>query len=79
MYLTGGTDYELDQASLTFLSGASVMQQMCVTVNSIGDDLIDGTETFLVFFTLATPDIFQGESYVTVTITDDRDSECNLY
>ena len=64
--------------SLTFLCDAPVMQQLCVTVNIVGDDVIDGNETFVVIFNLATPDIFRGGSYVNITITDDGDSECLL-
>ena len=68
----------LDGTSLTFLSSAPVMQQLCISVNITGDDVIDGNETFMVIFTLATPDTFQGGSNVTITIIDDGDSECNL-
>ena len=49
----------LDRTSLTFLNGASVMQQICVTVT--------------VFITLAIPDIFQGCSNVNMTILDNDD------
>ena len=55
-----------------------MMQQLYVTVNIVGDDVIDGNETFVVIFNLATPDIFRGGSCVNITIIDDGDSECLL-
>ena len=72
MYPIGDSDYMLDRTSLTFLNGASLMQQMCVLVSIIGDDVIYINETFMVIFTLETPDMFQGSSIVNITIIDNE-------
>ena len=47
------------------------MQMVCISVNITGDDVTETSETFRIFFTLATPDIFQGGSNVTINIIDD--------
>ena len=72
--MTVGNDYTLDRNSLTFMSGANISQQMCVMVNILEDDLIETNKTFMVVFSLATPDIFLGDSNVSITIID-RDGE----
>ena len=59
------------------MSGATVSQQMCVMVNIIGDDLIEANKTFMVVFSLVTPDILLGGSNVSIAIID-RDGECIL-
>ena len=75
--MTVGNDYTLDQNSLTFMSGANISQQMCVMVNIIDDDFVESNKTFMVVFSLATPDMFLGGSNVSITIID-RDGECIL-
>ena len=75
--MTVGNDYTLDRNSLTFMSGANISQQTCVMVNILEDDLIETNKTFVVVFSLATPDMFLGGSNVSITIID-RDGECIL-
>ena len=77
MHMTVGKDYTLDWNSLTFMSGATLSQQTCVMVNIIEDDLVEANKTFMVVFSLVTPDILLGGSNVTIAIID-RDGECIL-
>ena len=77
MYPTGGSDYTLDQISLTFQDNATVIQELCIPVNITDDDLTERNETFNVVFTAAAPDIIEGGSNITITIID-GDGECIL-
>lgn len=77
---TGGYDYNFDVTSLTYPSGRLVMPQLCVTVGIIGDGVQETDETFTVIFTPTTPDMIDGRTSVTVTITESELSEiCNSY
>ena len=79
MFLADGMDYSSDtEANLTFTMNNRELDQLCLIVTIIGDNLIDGNETLEIFFQLSTQDTLLGGSNVTITIIDDVDCEYNL-
>ena len=67
----GGSDYVLGETLLTFPSSSLEMQSICISVNITGDDVTETNETFLLLFSVAIPDRFDGMSNAMITIIDD--------
>ena len=67
----GGSDYVLGETLLTFPSSSLEMQSICTSVTIVEDDVTETNETFVLQFTVATPDRFDAISNVMITIIDD--------
>ena len=64
---TAGVDYEISNASVTFLANGSSIQ--CFNVTLLSDGEFEPAETFAIFFNLSNPRIQLGPiTNVTITI-----------
>ena len=73
------SDFTLDTTALTFPALSTAMQ--CADITIIGDDVLEGDETFTVTIDVTTTDVTEGNTMTTVTITglySDRGSHMKL-
>ena len=69
-----GEDYTPVLTMLTFQTGATGRNPLCVDINISDDDVLEGDEAFIIELTPVTPGVLVGNAETIVIIMPDDDS-----